>query len=383
MKYHKNIKTRQKLKIAFVGGGVNSAIGKTHATAVGMDNRYALVAGCFSRNPTLNQQTADTYDIPPNRTYNNLEELIVNEKDQINAICILTPIPSHKSEVIACLENRIPVICEKALTTSSGDILAIREILGKHDGFLAITYNYTGYPMVRELKNMIQSERFGKITQIHIEMPLDGYMRVNNTGSPVYPQDWRLHDGAVSMLSLDLGTHVHILAKFLLAESPVELVALESTHGPFSQVTDNAVVIMRYTNDIVANIWFSKTALGHRNGLKVRLYGTKGAARWKQTSPEKLYIADNRGQRFIIDRGNADITVAADPRYNRFKAGHPAGFIEAFANYYSDVADCLTSKEKNDNEYVFGINDALEGIRMLEAINTASKNKQWVQLGND
>ena len=370
----------KKLKIAFLGGGVNSAIGRTHKIAISMDNRYDLQAGCFSRDREVNILSAVEYGVDAKRVYENLDALLENEKKNIDAICILTPTPNHKVEIIKCRENNVAVICEKALALSSEEILEIQAALQKNSVFLAVTYNYTGYPMLRELRDMIQKGQLGKLEQIHIEMPQESFARVDREGEPLKPQEWRLVDGTLPTISLDLGTHTHDIVSFLTGERPMELVSIQESFGSFKNIIDNSLSIAKYTNNLVSNIWFSKTALGHRNGLRVRVYGDMGSAEWYQLEPENLYFNDNRGHKILIDRASVDANVTTKLRYNRFKAGHPSGFIEAFANYYGDIADYLLNENKNESGYVFGIDDALEGLLMLEAMTLSNKEKRWVSI---
>ena len=374
----------RKLRVAFLGGAYESAVGRVHRIAVEMDQRFELVAGCFSRNLETNRKSAFRYGVVPARTYSDLDELLGSESSQIDGILILTPTNQHKLHVMRCLAAGIPVICEKALVTSSEEAADIKALLLQRGGFLAVTYNYTGYPMIRELKHMIEQGRFGKIQQIHIEMPQEGFSRMDDNGAPIVPQDWRLHDGKIPTISLDLGVHLHMMVRFLTNEQPSEVVAISNTYGNFPQIIDNVSCIARYTNNLNCSIWYSKTALGHRNGLKLRLFGESGSAEWLQENPEYLQFADNHGRRIIIDRASSEVQVSNQTRYTRFKAGHPSGFIEAFANYYYDTADRLgLYLDKNKpcpSQYVFGIDEALEGIHMLEAIADSSINKCWVNV---
>lgn len=370
----------KKLKVAFLGGGINSAVGRTHRIAIDMDKRYELVAGCFSRNKDININSGIEYGVNENRIYRNIDELIKNEKNNIDAVCILTPTPNHKTEVLKFIETNIKVICEKALAISTSEAIEIKEALDKHKGFLAVTYNYTGYPMLRELRHLIKNGALGKINQIHIEMPQEGFARLDKQGNPQKPQDWRLCDSSLPTLYLDLGTHTHDITSFLTGENPIELVATQNSFGSFRQIVDNSICIANYTNNIVSNIWFSKTALGHRNGLRVRIFGEIGSAEWYQLDPENLHFNDNKGHKLIIDRSSIDVNVTNENRYNRFKAGHPSGFIEAFANYYIDIADLINGNSNNDSRYVFGIDDALQGLKMLEAMTESSKSKKWITI---
>lgn len=373
----------RKLKVAFLGGGIDSAVGQVHRIAIDMDLRYELVAGCFGRDSDSNLRTAATYGVTKERVYANLGDLLSAERKQIDAILILTPTDQHRGQVLDCIKSGVPVICEKALARSSSDAREIKSALDQTRGFLAVTYNYTGYPMLRELQHLIAQDHFGPISQIHIEMPQEGFARLDAEGNRPSPQDWRLRDGtSIPTVSLDLGTHVHSLIKFLTSASPRELVAIQDSFGHFDQVADNVLCIARYTNNLTSNVWYGKSALGYRNGLRLRLFGKNGSAEWHQESPEYLHLANVIGQKSTLDRGSSEAVIANQTRYTRFKVGHPAGFIEAFANYYSDVADALEAYQRDQNAkfppYVFGIDEALQGLNMLEAITTSSNKKSWV-----
>lgn len=371
-----------RLRVAFLGGAYNSAVGRVHRVAVEMDQHFELVGGCFSRHLETNRASAIQYGLDPAKVSSSLDELL-DRQGQIDALIVLTPTNQHETQVLRCLGAGLPVICEKALATSSAQALAIHRQLAEYGGFLAVTYNYTGYPMLRELRQMVADGRFGKIEQIHIEMPQDGFARFGSDGSPLVPQEWRLRDGRVPTISLDLGVHLHMMVRFLTDETPVEVVATSDTYGNFGQVVDNVSCLARYTNNLNCNIWYSKTALGYRNGLKLRLFGEQGAAEWVQETPEYLTLTDHYGTKSVVDRASRDIKVANQRRYARFKVGHPAGFVEAFANYYCDTADALATHLAGRSvagEYVFGIDDALQGLRVLEAIADSSANRCWTMV---
>lgn len=369
------------LKIAFLGGAINSAAGSAHYAAIRLVNRFEIVAGCFSRTHKVNYETAQHYNIEGDRVYNSLSELIEKEKSYVDAIVLLTPTDQHASQVIQCLEAGIAVICEKALAVSVGEAKSIKKSLADTNGFLAVIYNYLGYPILRELKYMIAKGKIGRLHHIQIEMPQEGFQRLGLDEQPVKPQTWRLHDGDIPMLSLDLSVHLHMMIKYLTTETPLNVVALSQSYGNFSDVKDNVSCMINYSNDISCNMWYSKIAVGNRNGLAIRIYGETGSAEWIQEKPEHLNMANNRGQRWIIDRGSTAVEVCNLPRYTRFKAGHPAGFIEAFANYYDDIADSLllhkAGKADYHNEHCFGIMEAIEGLELLDAIAKSSSSKKW------
>jgi len=369
-----------KIKVAFLGGAMNSAVGNAHYSALLMDNIYELVAGCFSLNKENNFKTAEKYGVPNDRVYSNLDALILNEKENIDAIIILTPTDQHADQVIKCITNGIPVICEKALGTNSEEIVQIKNALEKHKGFLSVIYNYLGYPMVKEMRRLIKKDVLGRINYIQIEMPQEGFIRIDMEGDPIIPQKWRLKDYEVPTISLDLGVHLHMFIKYLTDQLPTAAVAKSSSYGNFSSIVDNIDCIIEYTNNISCNMWFSKIAIGNRNGLKIRVYGEKGSAEWLQESPEIIHLSDSNGRRCVIDRGNDEVEISNEPRYSRFKVGHPAGFLEAFANYYQDIGIALQNYKLNkkiDYDECYGVDEAYEGIRLLEAIQKSSISRSW------
>lgn len=370
-------------RLAFVGGATDSAVGRVHVIASQMDSNFELVAGCFSLNPKVNKDSADEYGIAPDRLYSSPLELIDNEKAQIDALVVLTPTPLHKEVIVQALTNHIPVISEKALATSSAEAREIFDCLDKTDGFLTVTYNYTGYPMVRELKAMIQSGKLGHINQIQIEMPQEGFAKVNRDGEHPPPQSWRLKDAYIPTVSLDLGVHLVHMVGFLTAETPVELVASEDTFGHFNGIVDNVTSVIRYTNGLLCNMWYGKASLGYKNGLRVRVLGTEGTAEWYQMTPETLTVYDKYGTQIILDRSNKDLIEACSDRYERFKPGHPAGFIEAFANYYSDISTELKQSKpvkSSTGSYISGVEVSYAGLKVLEAIHESSVSKRWLSL---
>ncbi|MEJ2619694.1 MAG: Gfo/Idh/MocA family oxidoreductase [Candidatus Thiodiazotropha sp.] len=371
------------LTLGFIGGALDSAVGYTHFAACRMDNQWKLVAGAFSQNTEINLDTAKTYGVSGERVYSDWQEMLAKEKNRLDAVAILTPTPSHYQIVSECLTQGIPVICEKALATSSAEIEIILETRNAQNGFLAITYNYSGYPMVRELRALIQSGALGEILHFQAEMPQEGYRRVDSQGNKPHPQEWRLHDGKVPTLYLDLAVHLHQLIHYLTEQHPLEVTADQSTGGWFN-VIDNVNCLCKYTKNIHGQMWFSKSALGHRNGLRIRIYGSHASAEWFQSNPEELLVSFADGRRQILDRG-IDTQVAGLPRYSRFKAGHPTGFIEAFANLYTDIAQSLQQYKLTNrwqSQEVFSAELALEGMKLLEAMVESASRGQWTAVQN-
>jgi len=366
------------LRLGVIGGSINSAVGYAHFNACSLDGHFRVEAGCFSRHSEQNEQSARIYDVLPDRNYSDWKELLYSEMGLIDAVVILTPTPYHAEIAIEAIKAGYPVLCEKALATSSYECTRILKIINEYDGYLAVAYNYSGYPMVRELRRMVCEGQFGSLQNIQIEMPQEGFLRVITN-----PQKWRQRDYEVPTVSLDLGVHVHHMVDFISGGlKPLAVVGEHANYGQISEVIDNVYCIARYEKDMRVQAWWGKTALGYRNGLRVRVFGEKASAEWYQMDPEILRCADNDGRRFSLDRGSSEAQIAQEKRYNRFKAGHPSGFIEAFANLYADFAEEIRGGQdvKGKNPYVFGAKHAADGLRVMEAISDSALNNKWVSL---
>jgi predicted dehydrogenase len=370
-------------KLAFIGGSLTSAVGYTHYIASRMDNLFSLEAGAFSRDKIINEQTANAWGVEKNHTYSCWKTLLHNEINNIDVVVILTPTPSHHEMIMLALNLGYAVISEKALASTSQEGSEIVSKIKEKNAFFAVTHNYTGYPMLRELQDMILTQKLGEITNINIEMPQESFARLSNGKQPS-PQQWRLNDKIIPGVSLDLGTHLQHLIYFLVHENPSEIVADQTSMGWFDNVIDNVACLVRYPSGMRCQMWYGKAAIGHRNGLRIRIYGTKGSAEWFQMNPEELIFHTVDGDRMIIDRASNNVKVASLPRYNRFKAGHPAGFVEAFANIYMDVFDKFNDFHVNssyDIEWSYTAEQANIGLKVFEAIQISSTQNKWVSLG--
>lgn len=366
------------LRLGFIGGSCDSAIGYTHFIAARMDNKFEICCACFSTNKKTNHKTASLLNSNI-RIYDNYKDLLKIEQGKIDAICILTPTPTHKDIVITALNLGYPVICEKTLCLNSSQALLIQDTLQHNKGFLAVIYNYTGYPMIRELKSMIENGEFGDIFQINIEMPQESFIKTDIQGNAMLPQNWRLKDSKIPTICLDLGIHCHNLISFLLQKLPMDCIAINANYGNFKNIIDTYNILAIYESNIHVNMWFSKSALGFRNGLQIRIFGEKLSAQWLQSNPEEIIFHTKNGERIIKDRASPNCFEAHKQRYNRFKAGHPAGFIEAFGNYYIDIADCLQKYLKGENytsPYIFGVEESLNGLYFFESAQKSIKSKK-------
>jgi len=371
------IKINKPLKLGFVGGGINSAIGQIHFSASQLDGIWKVESGIFSDNININEKTARTWNIPNKRIYKNLKEFIKNEKKRLDAVAVILPIPKHFKVICELLKNNIPVISEKTMVSNLTEAKKIYKICKHQNSFLNITYNYTGYPMLRELKNKIEKKELGVLQQIHIEMPQDNYI-VNNKSSI---QKWRLIDKNIPTFLLDLCSHMHNLSYFLTGRQPKKIFSNFSKYSKL-KVVDNVVTQLEFNKGIKGYHWSSKVASGHRNSLKVRIFCSNGSAEWNHSKPEELKISTNGYLSSVLDRASKKSSIKSK-RYNRFKVGHPSGFMEAFANIYFDIAEALRSYKKlkkYNNQFVFNQNFELENMEILTKSTNSNKSKTWKKI---
>lgn len=352
-------------RIALIGGGITSAVGRTHITAARMDGRFEIAAAVFSSNPDTNRASAEAYGVAVECLEQDWESLLSARAKELDAIVVLTPTPAHKPLVVAALHAGLHVICEKSLSTSSRDAQEIIEVSRARERRCLVTYNYTGYPAVREMRRRVFAGDLGAVSQICIEMPQETFLRQG-----VIAQRWRTRDYELPTVSLDLGVHVIHLAQYLAPGLQVSGIASTASHsGSVGDVIDSVHCLLSYTGGATGNYWWSKTALGHRNGLRVRIFGSRASLEWYQMQPEELHMSHSDGRREIIDRGQAAIAgEMAEERYSRFKAGHPAGFLEAFANLYTDFSDVLAGEADAATIESYDAAAAASGLELLEAI---------------
>ncbi|WP_106420124.1 Gfo/Idh/MocA family protein [Salinicola tamaricis] len=369
------------LKLGVVGGGLNSAVGYAHFVAAHLDGLWEFYAGVFSRDHEVNLASAARYRVPNDRVFSNVEELLKKEGSRLDAVLILTPTPVHEDAVLKCLDAGLPVVCEKSLTVSSEKARKIKSVSEASGGFLAVIYNYSGYPMAREMRSLVKSGSLGEIVNVRAEMPQEGFLREPSDKKGRGPQGWRLCDGSAPTLYLDLAIHLHHLIYYVTGLSPAAVIADQESCGRYD-VIDDAQCLCRYDNGSQGHLWFSKSALGFRNGLKLQVFGTLGSVEWMQCKPEELTISYANGQRMTVDNASG-VSVAANERYMRFKAGHPAGFIEALSNLYQDIySDLLYYREHGaqSSEEVFGAKLSVSGLKFIEAMVASVKSRRWEEV---
>jgi predicted dehydrogenase len=366
------------LRLAFIGGGINSAVGNVHRIASQIDGRWKLVCGVFSRSHEVNTSSAIAYGLSESAVCADLDDLI-RRKEDFDAVSVLSPTNLHFDHISQLLESNIKIISEKSMVANVGEALKIVEKQNNSLQEVFVTYNYTAYPMVREMKSRIQNQEIGKILSIQIEMPQEGFLKLSSSLEPPKVQAWRKLDGEISTLSLDLGVHTQNLIHFVTGLSGVQFIGVKSHRGLVTDAVDYVSALGKYSEDVEVSIWYGKTALGNRNGLRIRVFGEHGSFEWEQIYPDRLIFANQTGTRKFIDPGSGDLLVAQQSRYQRFKPGHPTGFIEAFANYYLDIFNVISpmGSPTDSLAYLFNATHALDGLKELQAIEKSCSTESW------
>jgi predicted dehydrogenase len=381
------------IRLGMVGGGQGAFIGAVHRIAARLDGEFLLVAGALSSDPERAKASARELGLDPERSYGSFAEMAKAEAkraDGIEAVAIVTPNHMHFAPAKAFLEAGIHVICDKPLTATLADARKLAALADKSDALFILTHNYTGYPMVRQAREMVLSGKLGDIRVVQAEYPQDWLTeKVEDTGSK--QASWRTdpQKSGAGGATGDIGTHAYNLARFVTG---LELDSLAADLDAFVQgrrVDDNAHVLLRFRPKGSAPgakgmLWASQVAPGNENGLKLRVYGTKGGLEWVQADPNYLWYTPFGQEKRLITRGGAGAGPAA-AHLPRVPPGHPEGYLEGFANIYAEAARAIRAarsgkKPPKDVSYPT-VQDGLEGVAFVDAcVRSAKKNGAWVKL---
>ena len=373
----------KKIRIGFVGGGPNSFIGYTHRLAARFDNRFEFKAGVFSRDIKKSKEFGLSLGLESSRCYSDYKSMALNEfkrSDGIQALGIMTPSGDHYKIAKEFINNNVHVICDKPLTATIKDAEKLKELVEMKKIIFALTHNYSAYPMLREAKKIVNTGKIGNILLINVEYP-QGYTAGLKKEDEASTLKWRLDKKICgpSMIMAEIGTHAYHLLRYVTGLEAKEVSAEINSLSRELSVDDNAFLILRMKNNARASIWVSSTATGGENGLKIRVYGTKGAVEWFQDEPNHLKFTPLKESSRIITRASDQVS-AFSLESSRLAAGHPEGFFEAFANIYTEFADAITSSKKKNFTFPT-IDDGVKGIKfMFAAKNSSNKNSRWIKL---
>ncbi|MCT7373834.1 Gfo/Idh/MocA family protein [Chelativorans salis] len=380
------------VRLGMVGGGQGAFIGAVHRMAARLDGHYTLVAGALSSDPERAKASAAELGLDPERSYGSFEEMAQKEgarKDGIEAVSIVTPNHMHYPAAKVFLEAGIHVICDKPLTSTLKDAKALVQAVEKSGKLFVLTHNYSGYPMIRQARQMVSEGTLGEIVLVQVEYPQDWLAEpIEETGQK--QASWRTdpaRSGAGGAIG-DIGTHAYQLATFVTGLKAESVAADLDSFVSGRRLDDNAHVMLRFGakggRQAKGTIWVSQVAPGNENGLKLRVYGTKGGLEWVQADPNYLWYTPLGEPKRLITRGGAGANEAA-AGVTRIPGGHPEGYLEAFATLYTEAAGAIRSLRGGGKQpeglILPTVEDGLEGMRFIQACVTSSQaDAAWTRL---
>jgi predicted dehydrogenase len=381
-------KFEPRIKFGMVGGGSGAFIGAVHRIAARIDDKYEFVAGALSSTPEKSRASGAELGLHPARIYDDFKAMAIREaklKDGIEAVAIVTPNHMHYPAAKEFLTRGIHVICDKPLTSNIADAKKLLKVAKESDALFILTHNYTGYPMVRQAREMVKSGQLGEIRLVQMEYPQDWLAEpIEQTGQK--QAAWRTdpkQSGAGGSTG-DIGTHAYNLGCFISGLEGEELAADLHSFGAGRQLDDNGHVMLRFQGGAKGLLWCSQVAPGHENGLKVRVYGTKAGIEWTQADPNYLWYTELGKPKQLITRNGAGSGAAA-ARVSRIPSGHPEGYLEGFATIYTEAAKAIIAKRNGkpvDPDVIYPtVEDGVKGVAFVEAcVASSQRNGAWVKL---
>ncbi|MFL7867793.1 MAG: Gfo/Idh/MocA family protein [Anaerolineales bacterium] len=378
----------RRLRLAVIGGGPGSFIGAMHRQAARLDDRYELVAGVLSSDAERAQQAGLEIGLAPERAYGNVPEMLATEAERqagAEVVAIMTPNDSHFEYAVAALEHGFDVICDKPMTNTLDEAKALHRKVQETGLVFCLTHNYTGYPMVRQAKAMVQAGQLGAVRLVQVEY-VQGGKADENDPDPSGELPWRYDPvkGGPSLVMGDIGTHAHNLLRFITGLEVAEVAAEVGAIVPGRLVHDFAGALLRLENGARGSFWVTQAAAGVENCLRIRVSGTKGSLEWMQEIPQVL-IFKPLGSPAQTRTPNGPGTLPLAAQASRIVAGHPEGFPEAFANLYSDAAEAIVARRTGNEAdplalYFPNSLDGLLGVQFVQSVLESSEaNGKWVK----
>ncbi len=380
--------TGGRLRLGMVGGGQGAFIGAVHRIAARLDDQWELVAGALSSDPARAKASAAEIGLAPERGYGSWQEMLAAEKkrpDGIDAVAIVTPNHMHFPVAKAALEAGYDVICDKPLTVDSLESQELVRLVAQTGHVFVVTHNYTGYPMIRQARAMVAAGELGTIRVVQAEYPQAWLTEpLEQTGQK--QAAWRTdpaQSGAGGAIG-DIGTHAYNLAAFVSGLETEAVLADLTTFVPGRRLDDNVHILLRYKGGARGMLWASQVAPGCENGLKLRVYGTKGGLEWSQEDPNYLWFTPFGKPKQLYTRGGDGAWPEA-ARVTRVPFGHPEGYLEGFATIYREAAEAIRARKAGrpvDPAVVYPtVLDGLKGLRFVEAsVESSRQGGVWTEL---
>ncbi|MEL6642306.1 MAG: Gfo/Idh/MocA family oxidoreductase [Pseudomonadota bacterium] len=372
-----------RIRLGMVGGGNDAFIGGVHRIAARIDDQFELVSGALSSTPEKSRASGEALGLP--RVYDDFKTMAVREarrKDGIEAVSIVTPNHMHYAAAREFLKRGIHVICDKPLTSTLADAKKLVKAAESSDALFVLTHNYTGYPMVRQAREMVANGEIGPIRVVQVEYPQDWLTVEQDFKQAAWRTD-PARSGAGGSTG-DIGTHAYNLACFITGLEAEELAADLDAFVPGRQVDDNGHVMLRFKGGAKGMLWCSQVAPGNENALRIRVYGETGGLEWAQEDPNYLWHTPFGEPKRLITRNGAGAGEAAG-RVSRIPPGHPEGYLEGFANIYTEAARAILAHRTGGSaeaEVTFPtVLDGLKGVQFVDAcVRSSQRNAAWVKL---
>lgn len=374
----------KRIRLGMVGGGTGAFIGYVHRVAARIDGDYDLVAGALSSRPDVALESGRNIGLADDRIYTSYEEMAKAEAarpDGIEAVSIVTPNHMHYGPAKVFLEAGIHVICDKPITSTLEDARKLAAIKPKNGARFLLTHNYTGFPLIRQARELVASGALGKIRVIQVEYPQDWLTEPTTDDNK--QASWRTdpaRSGAGGAIG-DIGTHAYNLARFVSDLKTDSVSADLTSFVEGRQLDDNVHIMLRFEGGAKGMLWASQVAVGCENGLQLRVYGDKGGIEWRQDNPNYMWFTEFGKPRQLLTRGGAISGDAASTMNVRIPAGHPEGYLEAFATLYSQFAAVIRGEGAAYEGLLPTLADGVEGMEFIMASVQSSQNDgKWTKL---
>ncbi|QHQ36026.1 Gfo/Idh/MocA family protein [Algicella marina] len=382
--------SNKRIRLGMVGGGRDAFIGGVHRIAARIDDRFDLVAGALSSTPEKARASGEDLGLAADRIYDDYDAMAAKEADRddgIEAVSVVTPNHMHFPAAKAFLMCGIHVICDKPLTSSLADAKALAEAAANSDALFILTHNYTGYPMIRQAREMVATGALGRLRVVQVEYAQD-WLSADLEASGQKQAGWRTdpaRSGAGGSTG-DIGSHAFNLACFVTGLEVEELAADLDAFVPGRRVDDNGHVMLRFSGGAKGMLWCSQVAPGNENALRLRVYGEKGGLEWSQEDPNYLWYTPLGEPKRLLTRAGAGAGEAA-ARVSRIPGGHPEGYLEGFATIYNEAADAIQARRDGrpvPSECLYPtIADGVDGLRFIEGCVASSQaNGTWIRLAD-
>ena len=383
---------KRKIRYGMIGGGPGAFIGAVHRMAANLDGQLELVCGAFSSDPEQSRSGGKELFLPAERSYDDFREMIKSESDlpegqRMQLVSVVTPNHLHFEPVMMALDHGFHVICDKPLCLTLEEARQIQSKVKSSGLIFALTHTYTGYPMVKHAREMIKNDELGKIRRVVVEYP-QGWLSTSIESNEHKQASWRTDPARAGIAGAmgDIGTHAENLAEYVTGLKIDELCADLHTHVEGRRLDDDGSVLLRMDHGARGVLYASQISAGEENNLRIKVYGEKGGLEWSQMEPNSLVVRWLDKPMEVLRTGGLNISKQAQ-KHTRLPAGHPEGYIEAFANIYRNVAYCIQARIDNkevDPSYLDfpGVDAGVRGMEFVDAVVRSGREEKvkWIKL---